>query len=440
MQKPEQKALVIALAGIISSAPLTPALAEVYTLSFDGWMTLLNSAGTAALNNTDSSGVPPMYGNRTPITGTLLYDTDTGIGVADITPFSFFGSGPVTSQTIDLQAIGDGSGGSGTLLLGNMALDWNGLNGLPVSLVMDGAGMLNALNSGAVTGDSITGGVLAATENYAFDFGKLSTYTLPMGASPLVTTTFNTTNIGAPVLGTNPSGTLPLTDDGIGGSPMPTGPFARFNANYDITHMQVVSVSGVVPLPDVISGVMATGGTQRECDAEGGSEFELSVLINPARVDDVVSIVWSNNEGVIGTGETINHFVPLGTDTVRVAVETVQGATSVEFLPTLRVTDTVQPTISAAFVHQKTGAVLDTAGPRTPILTTYSATDVCDPEPVVSAVVGVNVNDGQRLRINRNGALKLKVDAAGTSLLLQVSATDASSNTAMKNVTLDIVD
>jgi hypothetical protein len=81
-----------------------------------------------------------------------------------------------------------------------------------------------------------------ATNDFPFMFGPGSTYTLPIGASPVATTTWNTTDIGTISLGTNPSGTLPLIADTIGGSPMKAGPFPGFNPNFDFDNMTVTAV------------------------------------------------------------------------------------------------------------------------------------------------------------------------------------------------------
>ena len=72
---------------------------------------------------------------------------------------------------------------------------------------------------------------------------------LPIGPAPIVTTSINTsgqtdftTTLGQLSLG---------TDDGIGGSPMTTGPFAPGNFNYDFTSLTVTGVSAV-PVPAAV--------------------------------------------------------------------------------------------------------------------------------------------------------------------------------------------
>jgi hypothetical protein len=272
MKHPKQALKNNILAAAITTALgttviMAPSSAANLTFSVEGWFTMLNPLGDGALNNGDASGAG-YYGNRTPIQGTLTYNTDTGSGTGVIAPFSFFGSGVAAATALTMQTIGDGTGGTGSLVLGNMGFNWAGNNGIPVSIVWDGTGLFNAIDTGITVGDSLgspdaaastlTCGnqiacTTAATENFGFLIGK-ATYTLPMGPSPMVTTTFNTTDIGIVTLGTNPSGTLPLTDDGIGGSPMKAGPFPLFNASFDVTHMVLTddgSGPAFTPPPDV---------------------------------------------------------------------------------------------------------------------------------------------------------------------------------------------
>ncbi len=243
------------------------ASADVITVSYDGWFTMINAGGTGALNNGDASSLG-YYGWRTPVTGTMTFDTVTGAGGGTMVPFSFFGSGAASATTITFQAVGDGMGGPGPLVLGNMGFNWNGTNGIPTSIVLDASGFFGAVQGGLTTGDVITGGALPATDGFLFSNGK-STYTLPIGAVPIATATWNTTDIGAVTIGTNPSGTLPFTDDGIGGSPMKAGPFPGFNANFDITSLTVTDIQGatVVPVPAAVwlfgSGLVGLVGVAR---------------------------------------------------------------------------------------------------------------------------------------------------------------------------------
>ena len=200
----------------------------------------------------------------------------------------FFGGGNSSATSITFQDI-DGPEGDGTLMLGNMIynFNFNGNNENPVSIVWDADGLIDALDQGAFPGDRIaatnadfacdtnTSCATPATNDMPYEVylgpGQgLATYTVPIGASPFVTTTWNTTDIGTVTLGTNPSGTLPLIADTIGGSPMKAGVFPGFNINFDFDSMEITDIYETplpVPVPASVwlfgSGVLGLIGITR---------------------------------------------------------------------------------------------------------------------------------------------------------------------------------
>jgi hypothetical protein len=236
------KKTLVATAMATAMGITTYANAAVITGTFTGAFTMLNAKGQITYNsdvgscydvaNTINTGQCA----RTAISGSMSFDTTTGAGSASITPFSFFGSGLASATSTTFQAIGNGFGGPGTLVLGNMGFNWNFNYGIPVSIVMDASGFF--------------GGPLVA--GASDNTGGAS----PIGGALMATTTWNTTAIGTVVLGTNPSGTLPLVNDtvvdvtnadvGIGGSPMATAPFAGYNANFDV---MTFTPDATVPVP-----------------------------------------------------------------------------------------------------------------------------------------------------------------------------------------------
>ncbi len=247
LKKKKLAAVLATLMGSVSAAGT--ASADVIQFGYDAWFTMVNTDGTEALVNGDAAD-KGAYGRRTPINGTLSFDTDTGAGTGYSEPFSFFGSGQAWFSNITFQTIGDGVGGQGPLILGNMAFNWKGP--APVSIVLDGSGLFSAIQGGLTTGDVIAGvGALPATDDFLFTFGKYY-YTLPVGPTPIASTTFNTTDIGTVSFDSNPSGTLPLTDDGIGGSPMKAGPFPGFNMNLDFASLEVLPHVDPIPVPAAV--------------------------------------------------------------------------------------------------------------------------------------------------------------------------------------------
>ena len=268
-----------ALCLAVTAALGTSAVASASTINFNwtGLFTMLTSTG-APLQNTNyasPSGHTNVWsGYRTGISGTMSFNTTAGTGAGTVTPFQFFnGTSPAVAQAINFQAIGNGSGGAGDLVLGNMLFNWSGNNGIPVSIVLDATGLFNAMAApGFGVNTTITGtGVLPAS-NYMKKGSE------QIGPAPVATTTWNTTTCSGAGMGSNPSGCLPLIADtavpsgytptqvGIGGSPMIAGPFTGYNANFDVTSMTVTSISAV-PVPAAVwllgSGLLGLVGVAR---------------------------------------------------------------------------------------------------------------------------------------------------------------------------------
>jgi hypothetical protein len=254
-------AAVAATIGTVSGS----ASADLITGSWTGLFTMLGSGGTVTansdINDCDAAYLQGTLCSRTSVAGTLTFDTATGSGAGTVVPFSFFGSGLASATTISFQAIGDGAGGPGSLVLGNMGFNWNGNNGIPVSIVLDAAGFFGAAHFGVTASQTVTGGATPESDD--------TTGAGAIGPAVLATTVWNTTTLPGAGLGTNPSGTLPLVTDtvvdttngdlGIGGTPMPAGPFAGFNANFDITSVHIDSCveTGNNPQGDLTAGCAA---------------------------------------------------------------------------------------------------------------------------------------------------------------------------------------
>ena len=266
--------------GVSGMAAMEMAAADSIDMNYSGAFTMLTSLGAPLLNTETQNATAPFYNGRTPITGTMTFNLDNFTGSGTVNSFSFFSGGAATATTVTFTAIGDGFGNPGTLVLGNMGFNWSGNAGIPLSIVLDAQGLFGALTNGFTVPASVNNvsvsqtlsgsGALAATETTTFGT-TMNNYTIPLGPSPIVSTTFNTTNIGSPTLGTNPSGTLPLTDDGIGGSPFQQAvPFNGFNGNFDITtiHISAVNIMTTeIPVPAAVwlfgSGLIGLVGVAR---------------------------------------------------------------------------------------------------------------------------------------------------------------------------------
>lgn len=238
--------------------PLT-ANSTLYEMTYTGWFTLYDAMGNPVWNSSNPRGAP-MLGWRTPVTGVGTWDDETLIATDDIDPFMVLGW-LMTVDTVVANPIGDGFGGPGNLILGNTLATWANTENIPISNVADATGIFDAIESGVAVGDVITGGVLPATNDTYFGDTQL-----PLGIVPFASTFFNTTPVNDPVAyGDNPSGRLPLINDGIPGSTMHTLPFDGFSGGFDITQMQVSKITPtVVPVPAAIwmfisGGIALTG-------------------------------------------------------------------------------------------------------------------------------------------------------------------------------------
>ena len=309
--------------AIIATLLATTSTAEAQLLEFDwtGAFTLLHTSGDA-LNNGDFS-INTTNGYRTEITGTIRYDSFTGAGTATVTPFEFFGGGPLTVHDYTLQAIGDGNGGQGNLIQGDLLFDWAGNLNIGVDIVFDAGGFLTSgifdagnnytgavpvgfdvpLGAGAVSPDTEpTGGMCAYfLSGYcfvAFDDPTNplpATYTLPSTGIAYTTAPGFTVLDGGPQLMStidgNPfaaetsvitqigvDGVLGTADDvvwsgnrhtdGLSGIRMDNGPFSGFNANFDVRTMTLTSTDLLpVPVPAAIwlfgSGLLGLIGLAR---------------------------------------------------------------------------------------------------------------------------------------------------------------------------------
>lgn len=291
-------AVAAAVCAALGIAASPSSEATEYVLRFDGpslgaFFTMIKGNGEVFTNNAGGAYTTTYYGYRTPISGTLTWDTTAnggrGGGTMIVEPFDF-AAFVANATNITLQAIGDGncttSGcGPGNLVLGNMGFTWGPNTGIPVPIVWDATGLLAAINSGTLSPDDVitNAGVYSASENSAFPTLRTGT-TYPMGLLPLAATEFNATATGITTGCTwpaacNPSGMLPLVTDtvadaaentsyiagdkvGVPGAPMPDGPFPGYNANFDVETFTVLTIDGAgSATPPAVSGTLPTDGT-----------------------------------------------------------------------------------------------------------------------------------------------------------------------------------
>lgn len=248
------KKTAIALALGASMGSVATADAAVVSATWSGLFTMLDPAG-APVPNTDNpyySDPTWGYGQRTQISGTLVFDASTGAGRATVDWFSFYSGGRIEGD-IELQAIGDGFGGPGSLIAGSGMMGyWSG-SSFTFGTIFDASGFLGALD-GAGTSTTISGiGALPASSGI-----KSGKY--PIGPAPIATTSFDTDFHNDPSCVV--SNSCIIGDDGMGGSPA-DGPFPGFSVNIDIVTMHLTAV----PLPAAAwllgSGLLGLAGVAR---------------------------------------------------------------------------------------------------------------------------------------------------------------------------------
>ncbi len=265
----KKSALSVAL-GAALGLSATASQAVIIDMDYSGLFTMLDSSGTVVANTSKPYYYDATwgYGVRTQISGTMQFDTDTGAGSGTVAPFEFFnGTTPAIASGVYFQAIGDGAGGPGSLLIGNMTFSW-GTADISTQIVLDGAGLFAELGDGVFavndTFDAATCAASGACATPASDGVKKGKY--PIGPAPIATSTFNTA--GQTGFGTT-LGQLSLgSDDGIGGSPMDNGPFSQFNANFDMTTVTITAITtSAVPVPAAVwlfgSGLLGLAGVAR---------------------------------------------------------------------------------------------------------------------------------------------------------------------------------
>ena len=304
MKIPTKKTCIaVSVAGALGIGMSLPAAAATYEFNWEGVFVFLDPTGVPVANVdiTPPTGKVPSNQFYTPITGTLSYDTVAASGTMTMSPFEWgAGSLPFDAPSIDLVDI-DGPGGD-TLVLGNALFSWNGTANIPLSIVWDVAGLQSAIDAGLTNGEVVSGvGAEPAADGIYVGDPFLISNTgvgpggnpgyLALGPTPIATTTWNTSlapgcsigvdanfsdNTGGGCMGINPSGAAPLVLDtavsvgdytpgqqGIGGSPMPDGPFQGHNFNFDITSLTVTSV----PVPAAVwlfgSGLLGLIGVAR---------------------------------------------------------------------------------------------------------------------------------------------------------------------------------
>jgi len=223
---------------------INPAQADLITFDFTGRLTVIAPDGSVLANN-DVAGIIDPWGYQTPISASLTYDTNSGIGFSNLqtATLNFWGWEGFFHDTSFTQQSGT------NLLNGTVLADWGPNTNMTSLIQWDATGMINAINYGLQVGDKLSGSTLYrdfnhdgqydASEIIVADLGSAIPYTdgglLPFGSEDL----WYPNQGPAPMAAT--ANTIGLTD----------GPFPGTRAYLDIgsgNSMYVTSIQAV-PLP-----------------------------------------------------------------------------------------------------------------------------------------------------------------------------------------------
>ncbi|MCH7228689.1 choice-of-anchor Q domain-containing protein [Haloferula sp. A504] len=175
-----------------------------------------------------------------------------------------------------------------------------------------------------------------------------------------------------------------------------------------------------------VVGLVIEGGTVHECNTTGGAIVSVSA---PTVPEDLAleSLRIFVNDQQVAAASPAEIFLPLGLNQVRVEAVT-DGDELLERSGSVDVIDTTPPVIEAWFEDGRTGRRVETIETQLleSLVVRIEAEDICDPEPVVTSVLGTPVEDGKQIDF-RSEDRKIVVDA--DTLTLTVSARDGRGNT-----------
>lgn len=182
--------------------------------------------------------------------------------------------------------------------------------------------------------------------------------------------------------------------------------------------------------PDISFSI--ANGSSQECSQVGGREVTATADYFVLPEDPLNQISWTLNGEVVGFGESLSLFAPLGISTLLATLETQSGATS-EANGQIEIVDTQAPTVSFEFID-RSGLPVDNISAeqlygkrRARLVADIRSSDACDGEVAIDTMVGTSLIDQQVIRVKvANG----KVSLNSEQLDVTVRATDDSGNSA----------
>jgi hypothetical protein len=210
---------------------------------------------------------------------------------------------------------------------------------------------------------------------------------------------------------------------------VPIGDPSGFGGIYYQLHLEKIT-----PGPSVSISIDVAGGLQQECSQTGGSVVSMTANTVLSDGDSVQNIEWFIDGQAAASGDMISEFLSLGSHVINASVTTANGLTASAAV-NLSVVDTTPPVVSSEFINRFTRMPAAELRRFNFLEVQAEATDTCDATPVVKAMFGANVNDGDYLYIMKYfGNVSLGV----TAIDLTVMATDSSNNSSSATTTLNV--
>jgi len=210
---------------------------------------------------------------------------------------------------------------------------------------------------------------------------------------------------------------------------VPLGDASGFGGVFYGVHLEIAG-----PVANVSLSV--DGGTTQECASTGGNSVVISAeaVIPPG--DTLATIDWTVDGSPAGSGSSITPFLSLGSHNITVDITTANGLSD-SASEAVTVEDTIPPVVSGVFLDPRNGEVITTVLRSGPVEVSAEAADICDPAPLVNALIGAPIEDAQGVHVAKNVG---RVSFEAPNLTLSVTAADASGNTDSAVTTLTIVE
>ena len=165
-----------------------------------------------------------------------------------------------------------------------------------------------------------------------------------------------------------------------------------------------------------------------ECTMPNAGEVVVTASSTATEEDPIASIQWFVDGSYAADGDSFTFDANLGLTQLEAVATTISGD-SAQDSTTITVVDTLPPMVEPEAIQ--TGGNSNGAS-LYEIATNVS--DICDPSPAVTSVMGLEIQDGAKARVLRKVE---QVTLEGSGLTIHVDAVDASGNSAAATIEVE---